>query len=115
MEDVIATAISSNNHFSQHEVAALFKIPRSTLGHRIRGRPNRYTGQQKRMLLSLKEEESLVRIIGRMCEWNWAPPKVQIKLMAADIMLAKSDNMEVSLGKNWVDRFPGRHLELKKT
>ena len=115
MDDAIATVISSNNNYTQRQISRLCDVPRSTLGHRIRGRPDRHRAQQGRMLLTLEEEDSLVRIIMRMCEWHWAPPKAQIRSMAADLLLARLDDNEASIGHSWVDRFLGRHLELKKT
>ena len=115
MRDSIDPSISPSKATSLAAQAAAAGVPRSTFGHRSRGRPERSEGHRKQMLLSPEEEEALVASVERLCEWNWAPPMPAIRAMAESLLAERPDPPRHNVGVNWVPRFLERHKALKAT
>ena len=53
--------------------------------------------------------------IERLCEWNWAPIRAHVRAMAADLLQAQKEDIQINLGRNWPDRFVGRFERLQTT
>ena len=100
MGDSIGTTISSENGKRLAQLAIELKVPRSTLGHRRKGRLSRSEGHATQMALSKEEEEELAASIERLCDWNWAPTKVYIRSMAASLRETRGDLFGFDMAKH---------------
>ena len=114
-EDAIDQAISSQNQPSGRQLAAVHGIPSSTLGHRLRGRPDRSRGHAGQAALLEEEEEAIVVAIERLCDWHWAPSLSCMRFMAQDVLRDRAVQSQPNLGEHWPDRFLKRHPKLKIT
>ena len=53
--------------------------------------------------------------IERLCEWNWAPTRAYVRAMAADLLQAQKEDIQINLGRNWPDCFIGCFERLQIT
>ena len=111
----MAEAISSENTLSVRRLAAAHAVPRSTLGYRLRGRPDRSRGHAGQAALMEEEEDALVVAVERLCDWHWAPTRPHVQSLAEDLLRLRGDSNRVNLSKRWLDRFLGRHPGLRTT
>ena len=71
MDEAIVTSLFSGSNLSHHAIARAHRIPPSTLGHRLRGRADRFQGHASQAKLSKAEENTLAQAVERLCNWHW--------------------------------------------
>lgn len=99
------------------KAAGLYGIPFTTLQNRLNGRTTRENSQLNNRKITSTEESVLVQWILSMDE-RGQPPRVSAVRETANLLLANRDpgagaKPPPTVGKSWVNRFIGRHPELK--
>ena len=90
--------------------AKVYDASRSTLGHRLNGRPSRRDCEPNSKKLTKQEEEVLLEYILELDLRGFPPSKVSVQAMADSLLQEKGSK---PAGKCWTDRFIQRHPELK--
>ncbi|ESZ90927.1 hypothetical protein SBOR_8699 [Sclerotinia borealis F-4128] len=102
--------IESNPKLTIRKTAQLYSVPRSTLGDRIRGKPNIAESRPKSYNLTELEEEVLIQYILDLDERDFAPKLSGVEDMANYILESRGAK---KVGKLWAHRFVKRRSELK--
>jgi hypothetical protein len=98
-------------HRSIRSLAYEFKIPRSTLQDRLKGKRSIKTFASGRQRLTTHEEASIYRMAVQMASWGWPISIHGLRGFVEDLLKARGDYEP--LGVNWYSRFLDRHPELK--
>jgi hypothetical protein len=104
-------ASAANENPSQAKIARQYGIPTSTLWDRINGRKTAAARNQQFQRLSLEEEEAICDWILRLQAWGWPPRVKQVRSIAKELLIKKSDDKPV--GINWPQKFLKRHPQIK--
>ena len=108
----LAVAFKTQNPLTSiSTVAHTFDVPRSTLGHRLKGRRDVKTYHQSCQRLTVLEEASLVKWMTQLMNWGWPPTISQLERMATHLLTCKGDCEP--LGKNWYEAFLARHPDYR--
>lgn len=110
MELAVAYKIQ-NPLASIRNVAHTFEVPRSSLGHRIKGRRDAKTYHQGRQRLTVLEEASLVKWMTQLMNWGWPLSISQLERMATHLLICKGDREP--LGQHWYEAFLARHPDFR--
>ncbi|KAJ5300123.1 hypothetical protein N7508_007366 [Penicillium antarcticum] len=110
-------AIEKGEIKSIREAARIFNVPRSTLRGRVNGQTFRPDTRANNHILTVQEEESLVKWIFDLDYRGQAPQQCMVREMA-DILLAErvskaSSKRPAQVGKNWVTGFVRRQPKLQ--
>ena len=117
-------SVLNGEYPSAHAAAGAYGVPRATLYHRINGRPSRQAGQESLQLLSHAKEKELRDWITRLTITGYAPRHSTVREMAHELRLRHRPQIDEitnlpiyypPIGQQWVQRFLGRHSELKST
>jgi hypothetical protein len=103
-------ALKSDASLSQRHVAALYSVPRSTLGDRHRGMASRRVTHPNRSNLTKSEEDSLVARIRDLSLRGFAPCHAEVRSMADQLLAVRGGSC---VGINWVERFISRQPQIK--
>jgi hypothetical protein len=103
-------ALKSDASLSQRHVAALYSVPRSTLGDRHRGMASRRVTHPNRSNLTKSEEDSLVARIRDLSLRGFAPSHAEVRSMANQLLAVRGGTC---VGRNWVERFISRQPQIK--
>ena len=66
-------ALESGKYTTLGEAATVFKVPKSTLGHRRTGRQTRRKAHEKEQLVPSASEDAIVKWILKLDEWGFPP------------------------------------------
>ena len=126
-----ATAILTSSHGSEvpslTTLSSLSNVPRSTIGHRARGRVSNHQKGINQQYLTLSEESALVNYFLRMSSNGYPLPVKFAASLAHVIALHRNSLFHLPIherdgnesikppGKNWPTAFHKRHPELKAT
>jgi len=104
-----ASAVNENPF--KAKFARQYEIPRSTLMYRINDRKAASVRNQHFQRLSPEEEAAICNWILRLQAWGWPPRVEQVRSIAKELLVKKSDNK--SVGINWPQKFLKRHSQIK--
>ena len=120
LQEAITTV--QNKQYSCHTAAIVFDVPRSTLYDRVKGnKKSRNLAHEADQNLTHSEEKELVRWITRLTITGYPPRYQTLREMAEEIRKRgvkhiNEDGMQLieydNIGRDWVQRFLGRHPEL---
>ncbi|RYC55276.1 hypothetical protein CHU98_g10934 [Xylaria longipes] len=96
-------AIRSKEITSVREAARLFRVPRSTLQHRLAGAKSHAEAMEPYQRLTAAEEASIVRVALQMQVWGWPLTIQAIETFANHYLKAKND--DTPLGRHWYSNF----------
>ncbi len=96
-------ASAANENPSQAKLARQYGIPSSTLWDRINGRKTAAARNQQFQRLSLEEEEAICDWILRLQAWGWPLRVKQVRSIAKELLIRKSDDKSVEI--NWPQKF----------
>jgi len=102
--------INSQRVRSVKRATEVYNIPRITLSHRRAGRRSRRDCEANLKRLNKLEEEAVVKRILEEYVRGFAPTKADVRVMADKLLHERAGN---PVGKNWVDNFVKRTLELR--
>ena len=89
------------------QAACIYAVSKTTLYNRINGRRDQVSYIASKQRLTPEEEESLQTWVLQLQSWGFPPRIAQLREMAQELLRAKQDFKE--LGKNWTEKFLGRH------
>ena len=102
IQDAIA-AYKRGDYPSISRTSAIFNIPSSTLGNRLRKVKTRNQGHEKQQLLSTTEEEELVAWITNASKLGVPTPLPLVKKLAEEIranrFATRSDSLEIPISR----------------
>ncbi|ERF69214.1 hypothetical protein EPUS_02181 [Endocarpon pusillum Z07020] len=96
---------------SIRKVAAKYRVSKTTVAYRRRGRNPRTQANRRTQRLSLEEEKTLIQWIRDLQRQNLCPNYPRIRSFVYEILRNRGDSRP--LGKNYVSRFISRHSELR--
>jgi hypothetical protein len=96
---------------SVNQATTIYNVPQSTLIDRRAGKRMRRDCEANLKRLTKLEEEAIVQRVLELSEQGLAPPRSHVREMADKLLRARQSN---PVGKNWVDNFVKRTLELQK-
>ena len=102
--------INSQRVKSVKRAAEIYSVPRITLFYRRAGRRSRRDYEPKLKRLDKLEEEAVVRRILEESARGFAPTKADVRAMADKLLHERGSN---PVGKNWINNFVKRTLELR--
>jgi len=105
-------AIKKNQLSSHYEAADTYKVSRTTLQGRLKGRLPRLGSRSKFRLLLEFEESLLISWIHSMERRGFPPYIIDVRRMAQTLLDRRGSKSSKSIGKNWIYKFLSHHPEL---
>jgi len=100
-----------NENSSQAKLAHQYEISSSTLWNWINSWKTAAACNQQFQRLSLEEEAAIHDWILRLQTWDWSSCVKQVRLIAKELLIKKSDDKSVEV--NWSQKFLKRHSQIK--
>jgi len=110
VNDALA-AFLAGDYTSLRAAARAFGVPESTVRDRAHGSKTRAEARTSQQLLSVEQEEMLVRWILDLDMYGQAPNFAQLRAMAG--LISAVSNGPSTVGKAYIQRFLKRHPEVK--
>lgn len=106
-------ALKNKKIKSIRAAARIFDVPMTTLYGRMKGHPEVFTTYNNKFKMTQIEEESLVQWIMSMGKRGMPPRPSHVEAMANNLIARRGEQLPSSpVGKNWVQGFLKRHMEL---
>jgi hypothetical protein len=105
-------AINKNQFSSGRNAAGVYKVPRSTLQDRRKGRLPKLGSRAKNRLLLESEESTLISWIYSMERRGFPPYIIDVRRMAQTLIDKRGSEPGKPVGKQWVYKFLKQHPQL---
>jgi hypothetical protein len=111
---VLAEGLPNSEPYTYAALSKYSQVSRSTLWHRIHGRPSKEENAKRQQYLTPSEEKALVYYLERMADIGYPMPIKYLRSLAFIIARKRSSMNKVVKppGKNWPKAFEKRHSAL---